>query len=237
MATSVPYDYDRIWREVYGDMQKMGPAHRHVRRNLRRLLAGLDYRSLLDVACGAGGNLPLLCAGRTLNSVAGVDISEEALSRARELWPDGDFSQLDIQEGHLDGTWDLVVSAFVLEHLPDDEAALRNMRAMTGKQLLVGTIAGNFERYRAWDEQVGHVRNYAVGELEEKLGRAGFEVERTIYWGFPFYTPLARTLQNRQKSEAEYSGSTRLIAQIMYLLYFLNSSRKGDILFALARPG
>ena len=38
---------------------------------------------------------------------------------------------------------------------------------MTGKYLCVATIAGNYERYKAWDERVGHVRNYRVGELAE----------------------------------------------------------------------
>jgi hypothetical protein len=57
-----------------------------------------------------------------------------------------------------------------------------------------------------------------------------------IYWGFPFYSPIARTLQNRMKATHELSSSMRLTAKIMSWVYYLNSSRRGDLLVALARP-
>src|SRR5581483_4936825 len=48
------HDYDRIWDEVYGDIQDLGPTHRHMTRIIRRLLAPLEYRSVLDVGVGFG---------------------------------------------------------------------------------------------------------------------------------------------------------------------------------------
>jgi len=235
MESSAPsYCYDDIWNTAYGDMQEVGPVHRHMRRLLAELLDGIDYDSVLDVGCGAGHNLPLLCARREPSRVCGVDISTEALGRARER-SSADFVQLDIEQDALDDRWDLVFSSLVLEHLPDDERALRNMRAMSDKHLLITTIAGDFERYRAWDEQMGHVRNYRPGELEEKVARAGFHVEKAIYWGFPFYSPMARLLQNRMTSEPSYGTATRALAALMYGLYFLNSRRRGDLLILLAR--
>jgi SAM-dependent methyltransferase len=234
MTAGVPHDYDAIWRNAYGHMQDMGPVHRHMRRLCRQMLTGIDYGSVLDVGCGAGHNIELLRDGRAVE-LAGVDISEEALSRARGMWPQGDFSELDIQADHLDRQWDLVFSSLVLEHLPDDERALRNMRAMSRRYLLVTTIAGDFERNRAWEEQMGHVRNYAHGELERKLERAGFIPERIAYWGFPFYTPIGRRLQRGMTSEAEFGPAKRLMARLMYGLYFLNGRKRGDLLVALAR--
>jgi SAM-dependent methyltransferase len=231
-APVVP-NYDDVWNAAYGEMQDRGPVHLHMRRMLGRLLGRLDYESVLDVGCGAGHNLPVVCAGRSLRRVTGVDISEEALGRARDRSP-AEFQRLDIEAGALPGTWDLVFSSLVLEHVPDDRAALRHMRAMCGRHLVVTTIAGDFERYRPWEEQMGHVRNYARGELEEKLGEAGFRVRETIYWGRPFYTPLARTLQNRMTSEPEFTPATRAIAWTMHKLYYLNSARRGDLLIARA---
>lgn len=234
MKADVPYDYDAIWRRAYGDMQEIGPVHRHMRRLCSRLLQDLDYDSVLDIGCGAGHNMALLCEGREV-TVAGVDISPEALGRARRLWPEGSFTELDIQADRLDQPRDLVFSSLVLEHLPDDEAALRNMRAMTERYLLVTTIAGDFERYRTWEEQMGHVRNYARGELEHKLEGAGFTPVRVIYWGFPLYSPVGRTLQRGMTSEAEFGFGKRILAHVMNGLYFLNSSRRGDLVVALAR--
>ena len=166
-----------VWQQVYGDLQDVGPVHRHVRKILKRLLADAGYSSLIDVGCGAGHNLPLLCEGRGIEKVAGVDISGEALERARKIWP-GEFKELDVQTEHLDGTWDMVSCCFVLEHVPDDQGALANMAKMSRKWVLATSIAGDFERYRPWDEQVGHVRNYKRGELEEKMRNAGITIER-----------------------------------------------------------
>ena len=232
--SSVSAQYDEIWDTVYGGMQSVGPVHRHMRRLLKPILAGLEYESLLDVGCGRGDNIALLTAGHDMKKVTGVDVSNRALEQARASVV-GDFQQLDVQVARLPGTWDLVFSSLLLEHLPDDEAALRNMRAMTRRHLVVTTIAGDFDRYREWDERVGHVRNYRVGELEGKLARAGFEMKRALYWGFPFFSPLARLVQNRsQVAAGKFGGGARLAAEAMYLAYFLNSSRRGDLLIAVA---
>jgi SAM-dependent methyltransferase len=207
-----------------------------MRRILRRMLAPLEYRSVLEAGCGAGHNLPLLTEGRSLDRLTGVDTSAEALRRAAARAPGLELQQLDIEQGALPGSWDLVFSSLVLEHLRDDRAALRNLRSMCREHLLVTTIAGDFERYRAWDEQMGHVRNYRRGELEEKLAEAGFRVREAVYWGWPLYTPLARTLQNRMSSEPSYGRSTRALAWTLHKLYYLNSSRRGDLLIVLAEP-
>jgi SAM-dependent methyltransferase len=236
-APEVP-DYDRMWTDVYGDIQHFGPVHRHMRRIVSRLLAGLEYRSVLDIGCGPGSNFDLLARGRPGLKLAGIDISELALAKAREL-VSGEFWRIDIQREHVEGTWDLVHSSCVFEHLPDDVAALRHIRSMTGRYLLLTTIGGNFERYRPWDERVGHVRNYREGELERKLGDAGFEVLQSIAWGFPFYSPIERELLNHRRigelGVGSYPRSTRLLADLLYWLYYLNSSRRGDLLIVLAR--
>jgi SAM-dependent methyltransferase len=232
--TRVP-DYDQVWTQVYGDMQDIGPVHRHMKRIIRTLLRQIEYESVLDIGCGPGHNLSMLCKGRSLKRrVNGIDISNRAIEEARRTFS-GEFYQLDIQKRRLEGSWDLVFSSLLLEHLPDDIAGLRHMRAMTGKYLLVSTIAGDFQRYKALDEQMGHVRNYQVGELEEKLVKAGFNLEKVIYWGFPFYTPLGRTLQNHISiGTGKFGFTSRFVAEIMYYLYFLNSYKRGDLLVVLA---
>ena len=63
-AAGPPDDYDAIWRDVYGDMQDVGPTHRHLRRLLAAMLRPLAYRTAIDVGCGAGHNFSLLVEGR-----------------------------------------------------------------------------------------------------------------------------------------------------------------------------
>jgi len=228
--------YDDLWTHVYGDMQEEGPAHRHLRRLLRDVLGGLEYRSAADVGCGAGHNLPLLREGRPGCGLAGIDVSRRALDEARRRFPDGEFHELDIQRGPAPGRWDLVFSCLLLEHLPDDAAALGHMRRMAERHLLVASVAGDLRRYRAWEEKVGHVRNYRRGELETRVEAAGFRCERVLYWGFPFCSPVARRLQERSGvGSGRFGTVTRMAARVLYGLYFLNSRRRGDLVVVLAR--
>jgi trans-aconitate methyltransferase len=233
-------DYDEVWTNVYGDIQEHGPVHRHMNRIVRRILGSLDYSSVIDIGCGPGHNFELLTDGRSLTRFDGYDISPLAVKKAAEVVGGrvpGDFQVGDIQTGHPVGAWDLAYCSLIFEHLPDDRAAIRNLRAITSRYLLITTIAGNFERYRAWDEYMGHVRNYRRGELEEKLSDNGFTVLRSIYWGFPFYSPLARRVQNLSKvGTGNFGKGTELMASVLYGLYFLNSSRRGDLLVVLAAP-
>jgi SAM-dependent methyltransferase len=228
-------DYDDLWTRVYGDIQKHGPVHRHMRRLISEILEGLSYDSVLDVGCGPAENYALLSRGRHLSRFGGVDISSVALGEARKRVPSGEFWNLDVQKEHLESVWDLVHCSLIFEHLPDDVAALEHLRPMTKRYLLLSTIAGDYERYRRWDEAVGHVRNYPRGELEAKMTATGFRVLRSIYWGFPLYSPLTRELLNlRRVGLGSYGTSTRLLAWLMYYVYFLNSSRRGDLLIVLA---
>ena len=123
-----------------------------------------------------------------------------------------------------------------MEHIKDDDAALINLSNMCDKYLFISTIQGNYEKYKAWEEKVGHVRNYRNGELEQKLMNNGFSILKRIQWGFPFYSPLVRKLQllNPDAGTGEYSAATRLIASILNIICILNSSSKGDILVLVA---
>lgn len=233
--------YDRLWSSAYGDMQERGPVHRHMRRLLARLLADVDFRSAVEIGCGAGHNFGLLergrpgKGGRRLERLAGVDVSSTALEAARARRPGAELHRLDIQTSPAPGSWELALCALVLEHLPDDEAALRNIREMTTGHLVLATIGGDFGRYQAWEEAVGHVRNYRPGELERKLAAAGFEIERAIRWGFPFWSPVGRRLQNRMSPEPEFGLRSRAAATAANALYALNSSSRGDLILIRAR--
>jgi SAM-dependent methyltransferase len=228
-------DYDRIWREVYGDIQKYGPVHRHMRRILLKLLAPLKYETVVDVGCGNGNTLLTLTRNKTLKRIVGTDISEEAMKIASERIP-AEYRILDIEKGSLGETYDMVSCSLLMEHVHDDDAAVANLSRMCGKYLLLSTIQGDYDRYRAWEEKMGHVRNYRRGELQEKVEKNGLRILKKIEWGFPFYSPIARRLQNLNPDfgTGKYDAKTKLIASVTGLLYYLNSSSRGDILILLA---
>jgi len=228
-------DYNKIWDEVYGDMQQEGPTHRHMRRILESFLDKINYNNVIDIGCGLGHNHDLLSKGKNNIEFSGIDISTRAIESVK-THHSGNFFHMDIQcDFPKEKKWDLVFSSMVLEHLSDDVSALKNMRKITGKYVLIATIAGNYERYHKWESLMGHVRNYKKGELEEKLINADFKNVQTVYWGFPFYTPCARILQSFSKvGTGNFNIFTKFLAEMLNGLYYLNSFKKGDVLFAFA---
>ena len=228
--------YDHGWETKWDDMKRYGPLSRHIRRILKMIIRPLEFESVLDVGCGQGSLLEELRCEFPHIRPHGIDISKSAVELADRRVSGGRFWVLDITKESLDEKVDLVVCSEVLEHIPDDVAALRNLRQMTAKYLVVSTPQG---RMRRFEKTVGHVRNYAPGELVEKLEQSGFTAVSIVEWGFPFYSPLYRNLLNLTGSKGttgEFGLARRLISNIIYLLFMFNSSKRGDEIFVLAKP-
>lgn len=227
--------YDRLWSGTWGDQQRYGPVHRHQRAALLKLIASLDVATVLDVGCGSGDNLAALSHSMPHLALFGVDVSPQALALAAQHVPKASFRQLDAQREKLDQSFDLVLCNQVIEHLPDDEAALRNLALMSKCWVLVATMRG---RMRPSELAIGHVRNYSDEELCRKAERAGLEVVDLFGWGFPFYSPLYRTTIEWLPAgppEGNFGPIQKAIATLLYYLYFLNVPRQGDVVTLLAR--
>ena len=230
-------DYNAIWLGGWDDMRLYGPMSRHTRRLMRKLTQDLRPRSILDVGCGEGSLLKTLADAHPGAAVAGVEIAENALHLARRTLPGAEFKVLDIADALWERKFDLVVCADVIEHIADDETALRHMAAMAnpGGHVVVATLQG---RMRRFETSIGHVRNYAPGELQTKITGAGLTVDRVIQWGFPFYSPLYRNLLEllgNRGTMGRFGPGRKLISHVLYSLFLLNSTRRGDYIYVRAR--
>jgi SAM-dependent methyltransferase len=86
---------------------------------------------LLDVASGPGHLAG--AAARRGAQVTGIDLADPMLDIARELYPDVTFLRGDAEALPLaDEQADAVTGAFVLNHLPEPEAALREVNRVLG---------------------------------------------------------------------------------------------------------
>lgn len=230
----IAFDYDQIWTDCWGDVQRYGPSHKIHRRFLLRILRGLEFTSALEVGCGNGLNLFTIRQTFPDVSLAGTDIADTPLAQLSEVFPDIPTYRVDITKDILTETYDLVFSFDVVEHIQDDIAALRNMGEMSRRYVLVSTIQGPM---RDFEKDIGHVRNYRRGELQEKMERVGLAVVNTIEYGWPFYSPLLRDALSRcggQKyTYGNYGPIKRLGCHVLYALFLLNSERHGDMLFVL----
>lgn len=120
---AAPYSaIDTWWRGwLYAD------AHRAFDQALATYLPADGH--VLDLGAGTGANLRrLLEIGVPFTSYTGVDVTEAMLAQAHEKYgylPQAQFRQLDITREPLpEGPFDVIVSTWVLEHIPDPKAVV-----------------------------------------------------------------------------------------------------------------
>jgi SAM-dependent methyltransferase len=135
-------------------------------------------RRFLEIGCGTGAVLRELAASRSWQRLAGSELHPAGLAHARRRLPsEVEFVQMDARDIPAVGVFDLTGAFDVIEHIADDEAVLRGLRAATPTG--GGTIIAVPQHPWLWsraDEIAHHQRRYRRGELEEKLQRCGFEV-------------------------------------------------------------
>lgn len=227
--------YNDIWSNMWGDMQKYGPVHRHHKRLLKKLLPDTNYNTILDIGCGNGENLIYLQQYFPHAKLTGIDISCKAFEASKDIFPDIRFREFDITTGFIQEQYDLIICFDVLEHIENDFMALQNIYRMVNKHLIVSTLEGTM---RSFEKEIGHVRRYEKDELEDKLDRNGFKILKKINWGFPFYSPFYLNLLNigstNKQSYGQYSRSKIALCNVLYYLFYLSVPSKGDIVFVLA---
>lgn len=164
-------------------------------------------KKILDIGCGAG-TLSFYMANKS-NSIYGIDISNSAVSACIKsakilgLAEKTLFKVMDFPYKIPNGKFDLVVVFEVLEHLKDDDLALKKifMRLKRGGIVIISTPSKNAPMYKMglandFDIRVGHLRRYTLNELTYKIEKSGFELITTkrtegVIRNFLYLNPIA----------------------------------------------
>jgi SAM-dependent methyltransferase len=135
--------------------------------------------SFLEVGCGTGFVLRGVRHAHPGVRLAGAELYPEGLRFAAERVPDAALLQLDAVAMPFQDEWDVVGAFDVLEHIEDDEAALRGMCQATrpGGGLLI-TVPQHPSLWSGADDYAHHQRRYRRRELLAKVEGAGLRVER-----------------------------------------------------------
>ncbi len=209
------------------------PASRYRRKILGDIVETLDFDSVIDIGCG-DGSLALYLKERFGKKTSGLEYDTDRPRLAGQM---DSYFNMSIAEQKPDGIFDLVVATEVLEHIHDDESALRNIRAICGKHLFITVPAG---KVRRTDKHMGHVRHYTLERLTRKVEAAGFRVQRAFAWGFPFHSLYKWTQDLVPGAMIEGFGSGKYglpakgICHFLYFLFAMNSFTTGSQLFLLA---
>jgi SAM-dependent methyltransferase len=168
--------------------RRLGQADVYLEWLFKNLAPYIGQR-VLDVGC-AIGNITQFFQDR--QHVVGIDIAPEMIAEWKRRFadrPDWRAYVCDITQPEAlalkSEALDTIICVHVLEHVRDDEAALRHMHDLLPKGgrliLLVPTVKWIWGRL---DEATGHQRRYTWRELKPLLERHGYVIEDHWYVNF-----------------------------------------------------
>jgi len=135
--------------------------------------------SFFEVGCGTGFVLKGVRESRPDLHLAGSEIFGDGLAFARARLPGVDLYQMDARQIPFEREFDVIGAFDVLEHIVEDDAALRQMFRATrpGGGFLV-TVPQHRFLWSAIDKHSMHQRRYSRAELRRKVDQAGFRIQR-----------------------------------------------------------
>jgi SAM-dependent methyltransferase len=144
-------------------------------------------RRVLEIGCGAGGMLGPL---QRYGVVAGLDIDHEYVAYCKKRGFGSVLCGSGYELPFADATFDLVCLFDTIEHIPDEQQALREVRRVLrpGGAVFVSVPAYQW-LWSPNDKTAHHCRRYTVSRLRRTLRTAGFTPQRTSYFN-TFLLPL-----------------------------------------------
>lgn len=189
-------------------------------------------KRIMDIGCGPCIYLDAILSYNPERYLA-TDYSKNFLDMARERMsglPGCRAERLDILNvgealSLLAGQkFDYVLCFDVLEHLPGDIQALKNIReimAATGAQDLFVRVPALPLIFGKNDEAIGHCRRYTKKSLRSALATAGFEVRRIRYQNMVGIIPWFIIGRLCQRSLAVAPGEGRLFDSMVPVLKWI----------------
>jgi SAM-dependent methyltransferase len=162
--------YESLW----ADAHLMEPQRFNTWPLVRELVAAAPRR--LEVAPGLRPRLPL-------EDTCFIDLSHAALRQLRARGANAAHGMI----GALpcaSASFDLVCALDILEHVADDEGALRELArvAAPGATVLL-SVPLHPHAWTAFDEFVGHCRRYEPDRIMALLAQHGFTIEQSAVYG------------------------------------------------------
>lgn len=235
--------YNNQWQSL-DDFIRYNPGARHRRRIIFNILSKINYNNAIDIGCGPGELLIWLKKHHPDKALSGADISNAVLEKNKQNMPDIDFHELNIEEQSLNNTFDLVVCSEVIEHLPKQPEAIRNLINMVkpNGHLLISCPTG--KRY-ATEKYFGHIRHPSIDDIECWMRDHGMTIKICYNWGFPSYKILKELTNINSEwainnfAKGKYNFFQKAINNIIYAGNFMNisNSRLGCQIFMLAQKG
>jgi SAM-dependent methyltransferase len=168
-----------------------------------------DMRRYLEIGCGTGYVLAGVAQAYPAATLVGSEVFSAGLPYAASRAKTAELLQMDARQIPYVEEFEVIGAFDVLEHIQEDEfvlaAMLRALRPGGGVAL---TVPQHPWLWSSQDENACHVRRYKVGELREKVLRAGFTLEfETSFVSLLLPAMLASRLTRQRTIPADESLS------------------------------
>jgi SAM-dependent methyltransferase len=181
-------------RVLFRAMGVADPAHYLHFRYLRRMLDawGAEPKTILDAGCGRGDYSIYLARRYPGAKVLGLDVDPDRVKRNQAAAAALGLSNVNFEIGDLtarqfDRPFELIVSIDVLEHIPQQDQALRNLASSlspSGRAYFhIPTVrtrevpfSGLLKDFRAWAHEEHTADDLTADQFVDKVKKNGFEV-------------------------------------------------------------
>lgn len=166
---------------------------------------------VLEIGCSSGFMLQELRRQWPGAQLAGLDALADGLETAHRRVCDAEIAHASATELPVaDSSVDVVIAINVLEHVPDDAAAIREAaRVLRSGGVLVAVIPHNPALYDYYDAHLSHERRYRRGEPTTLAERAGFDVLEERYLGQFVYPPFWAVKKRNRRVGSRLSEAER----------------------------
>ena len=179
--------------------------------------AAIRPASTLEVGCGDGALLGELHRRSFGGRLSGVEISDAAVSLARDR---RELHAVELYDGETlpfaDGAFELGVVSHVLEHVPHPAALLaevaRVCRAVLVEVPLEDNLSARRARKREQASEIGHLHRMSRAGAREMIGRSGLSIVDELEDPLPLDVQLffADTPRARRVGTAKWATRTAL---------------------------
>ena len=136
-----------------------------------------NVQRYMEIGCGTGFVLAGVAQVYPQAQITGSEIFSTGLPYALARLPNAELLQMDARHIPYEDEFDVVGAFDVLEHVDEDERVLVEMkRALRPNGGIILTVPQHPQLWSRQDDYACHVRRYKMGELREKVKRAGFHV-------------------------------------------------------------
>ncbi|SHK11024.1 class I SAM-dependent DNA methyltransferase [Hymenobacter psychrotolerans] len=185
---------DLTYEQKYHQLEEQHWWFTGRRDAVRKLIHSLQIpasASILEIGCSAGPLQQILKADG-YQRLTGIDISENAIALAKERG----IPNVSVMDGaqleFADASFDLLIASDVLEHIEDEERAVREWSRVLrpGGRMIVFVPAFQM-LWTRHDEVNHHFRRYTGAHLRGVLQKAGLHLERSSYWNSTLFFPTS----------------------------------------------